>query len=130
MNITRLTTIAEWLEAGAPHRDGVGGFDMRTFLNPLNDCGTTCCIAGAAIQFFGDQSAREVLSRGRFVAPTATAILGLSEGSAKSLFFGFAINGDIIDLREVTVAWAARCIRKLIATGVVDWEGTREEVRP
>lgn len=46
MNIERLTILAEWLEAGAPPRDGVEGFDIQ------NVGGTHRCIAGAARAFW------------------------------------------------------------------------------
>lgn len=117
MNIDRLTTIAEWLEAGAPRRDGVDGFDMRAWRDPFASCGTTCCIAGAAVEFFGNGGRDDI-------AYTAARLLGLEELPWMRLFipaFRKARIGDI------TPAWAARCIRKLIATGEVDWEGTRGE---
>lgn len=60
MNIERLTKIAEWLENGALHEhikfDITNGFVFR--LVPGSDvkptCATSCCLAGAAVQFFND----------------------------------------------------------------------------
>ena len=53
-----LSRIAEWLEAGAPHRTlnnglAVDTFDMRVPVRVYEDCGTSCCIAGAVCQFEG-----------------------------------------------------------------------------
>lgn len=119
MNIERLNIIAEWLEAGAPHKDGVDGFDMRDFINEYAECGTTCCIAGAAIQFFGGGD-------GGMPEDKATALLDLDCTTASNLFYGgiMTVDGQV-DLEDITPAWAARCIRKLIATGEVDWVGTQ-----
>jgi hypothetical protein len=52
VNKRRLAAIAKWLEAGAPHKKGVVGFDMTDVL-VAKSCGTACCIAGAAQSFFG-----------------------------------------------------------------------------
>lgn len=63
LNLERLDALAKWLEAGAPHDKLV--FDMNVgivYRVPLdvdevapNACKTSCCIAGAAVQFFGEQ---------------------------------------------------------------------------
>lgn len=117
MNIDRLTTIAEWLEAGAPHRDGVDGFDMSCWVKVEAACGTTCCIAGAAATFF-TATTYPGFSAGQ-------KVLDLSSGKAQTLFCPH-IDRHVESLDAITPAWAARCIRKLIATGEVDWEGTRD----
>ena len=118
MNIERLNIIAEWLEAGAPHKDGVDGFDMRDWKR-YTDCGTMCCIAGTAYQFFGGE--------GKSFFIQAANLLELDYKTAERLFY--ALKGSpgegVIDLATITPAWAARCIRKLIATGEVDWVGTQ-----
>jgi len=118
MNIERLTVICEWLEAGAPHKDGVDGFDMRALVR-YTPCGAVCCIAGAASQFFG--------GKGESFFIQAANLLELDCKTAERLFYAF--NGSPeegrIDPATITPAWAARCIRKLIATGEVDWVGTQ-----
>lgn len=110
MNIERLTQIAEWLEAGAPHRGGVAGFDMR-YVTSTTDCGTVCCIAGAANAFFDAHLGMSV---------NAARRLGINRMQSLELFMpdGYTLEG------KYSAAHAARCIRKLIATGEVDWHGT------
>jgi len=50
INVEALTEIAEWLEAGAPHRNGVHSFDMNEGISWKNtQCNTVCCIAGATL---------------------------------------------------------------------------------
>lgn len=139
MNIDRLTTIAEWLEAGAPHRDGVDGFDMSGWINREAACGTTCCIAGAAVEFFQCG----LLDHGDTYYSAGKRLLGLNGANAWNLFSPTSSAASTWDIQKaraflsgITPAWAARCIRKLIATGAVDWEGTRDsnattnEVKP
>jgi hypothetical protein len=150
MNIERLTTIAEWLEAGAPERDGVKHFDMSQgmmFVESVSQqeraditsekimaCGTVCCIAGTACAFFNDPKSLidkallnldwswlvEGVSWMR-VHSHARELLGLSDEMAQELFMP-----RVGQLHEYTADHAARCIRRLIGTGEVDWEGTRE----
>lgn len=130
MNIDRLSEIAVWLESDVKTTKGVSEFDMRGFIeNPLNhQCGTCCCIAGAAIQFsrvapFANHfEATTCQDMHESFSETAANLLGLDEVKADDLFFG---RGYGVDLTQITPAWAARCIRKLIATGEVDWVGTR-----
>jgi hypothetical protein len=137
MNKRRLAAIARWLEAGAPEKKGVTAFDMSMGI-VFTDCGTTCCIAGAALSFFGDLE--EVRIEYHFgghrelnwgdISTQACDILGLPEVDFRSpdsvsheLFY---TNGSFMR-PQVTPAWAARVIRKLIKTGVVDWAGCRNE---
>lgn len=121
MNVDKLTEIAEWLEAGAPERNGVVEFDMRHFIEPNVHrlCGTTCCIAGAALQFEAAEpyaDTDEVFERlFMTVGEAARYVLDLTNKQAEWLFHGRL---------GASPAWAARCIRKLIATGKVDWAGT------
>lgn len=131
MNIDKLTEIAEWLEAGAPERKGVTRFDMTGYIEDASEtpgCGTACCIAGAAVQFDRDEPFKNnwdfITGRDESTANFdhyAGDILGLDHEQRGALFFGRGV-----DLDEITPAWAARCIRHLIATGEVDWDGTYE----
>jgi hypothetical protein len=137
MNVEPLEAIARWLEAGTPHKDGVVGFNMSMGI-VRGACGTTCCIAGAACEFFSTvrpSSSFFYASWSLYVAPEAKKILGLSDFEAHALFFGpnpaeFEGVSDRREAQSVTPAWAARCIRRLIATGKVDWQGTRDETTP
>jgi hypothetical protein len=103
----RLEYIAQWLEAGAPHRYGVVGFDMSDVENETN-CGTVCCIAGAARMFFGKEN-------------VAADTIGLKFPHAQMMFIPPHWNVP----SRYSPAWAARCIRHYQKTGIVDWEGTR-----
>lgn len=118
MNVERLTVIAEWLEAGAkPRRFVKGGFNMSWFFGE-NNCGTTCCIGGAAQAFFG-------LRLPKFLAENRDPqkILGLTDMQADELFYELTwVQRNTFEQER---AHAARCIRNLIATGKVDWKGTR-----
>lgn len=147
MNVERLTKLAEWLENGAPHENIT--FDMTTTIkfkvfNPEDEhetarCGTVCCIAGAAVQFFHEDFEHFVwcgIRRGyvtgdanedeyswSLVSDEAMRLLDLPDGTAKRLFapsFGAEL------IRFSDPAWAARTIRHLIATGEVDWQATRQ----
>ncbi len=119
MNVERLTEIAEWLDQGAPERVVEGGvihgFDMDHFLDKAADCGTTCCIAGAAIAFNEGFHAASSWN----ADSSAQKILGLTNSQAMDLFF---------DGYDSTPQHAAVVIRHLIATGTVDWNATRVAV--
>lgn len=144
MNIERLTEIAEWLERGAPERDGVKGFYMPDFFSMSTDvyydirsalrvgevnradeifrgCGTTCCIAGAAIAFYAEHPATVVTSVYTDEIGKAAELLELDYNTAIKLF------APAFSMDKIHPAWAARCVRKLIAVGVVDWLGTEGE---
>lgn len=156
MNIERLTRLAEWLEGGAMHHrinfdmnKGISIEEVPPTVEELSACGTSCCIAGAAVQFF-DEDFDEWL-RG-MIAPTddeleavagtetevgwysvlvkARRLLELSEKQAESLFEPHARHDRFTDRGDLAYYndpdWAARVIRNLIATGAVDWEGTKE----
>lgn len=149
MNKRKLERIAKWLEAGAPHKGRIAGFDMEhfrkeitengpryeyyNFLRPNEEperCGAICCIAGAAVQFEQDSrspsKALNGVQRGTAYDDLAADILGITNRQAKMLFFAEDEDGEQLwDLSSITPAWAARCVRKLMETGEVDWRGTR-----
>lgn len=123
MNVDKLTEIAEWLEAGAPERDYVNEFHMANFIR-ANGCGTSCCIAGAAVQFECHGACGSTLDT--YSAPevykAAKGLLGLSEETAQELFYAESIQDDRFKgLNDIGPQWAARVIRHLIATGRVEW---------
>lgn len=139
MHIPRLTTLAVWLEAGAPHQDSVDHFDMSRGV-AYNACGTTCCIAGAATQFFGGaegvalrdeaikgwQTGMTVGDAGESTFygeggafPVAMALLELTNEQACSLFTPNHLDED--EWGSITPEEVARVIRNLIQTGKVDW---------
>jgi len=107
----RLEYIAQWLEAGAPHVGDVAGFNMTRFRQE-SACGTVCCIAGSAIQWWGQWHPDGMPS-----GMNGARLIGVSHEAAEKLFFHDHHNPD--------PAWAARCIRHYQKTGIVDWEATR-----
>jgi hypothetical protein len=127
MHIERLDEIASWLEDGAPHRGKVHAFTMSAFIDIIdNDCGTACCIAGAAVQFHRKSMKKrqyEPTDTGVRFYRRAKQLLDLDETTADNLFI---MENTDYHLNQVTPAWAARCIRNLIETGEVDWDSTRE----
>lgn len=144
MNTNLLDRIACWLEAGGKEDGRV--FHMGVgFWN--SGCRTVCCVAGAACDFVGAVPREFYMPASRdpdsgiwsdagmigldyswgSIAVKARDLLGLDDITADELF-----EPDSTDEgKEFTPAWAARCIRKLMATGVVDWDGTRDaEIAP
>jgi hypothetical protein len=120
----RLIEIAEWLEAGAPVRGKVVGFDMGTVMHE-DICGTVCCIAGAAIQFFTPFRSLTAYSDDVLGTPYGKygqRELGLTESQAQALF---CPPGSYSKPNAYTPDWAARTIRHFLATGIVDWEATK-----
>jgi len=142
MNKRRLAGIARWLERGAPHKHNVVAFDMsegfkykerKATAVETNACGTICCIAGAAVQFYNkpveliEKAMQETTSSHIpwfMVRNEAEKLLGLDSVTANKLFMARLASGG--SCRHIADSkWAARVIRKLIATGEVDWEGCR-----
>ncbi len=142
MNIDRLIYLAEWLEGGAKHKTIT--FDMSSgvsyeidededySIESLNKCNTSCCIAGAATQFFNKPKAllEEQIKKeglGEFLGEPeidwgiiqneATELLGLEYKQSCALFRPGKYLKDYND-----PAWAARVIRGLIDSGKVDWD--------
>lgn len=159
MNVERLEYLANWLAAGAGQLAGVVGFNlargihlMESSVEGVPECGTTCCIAGAACEFFDapfvqmnmfDEpvywaEVRGIRPRARClrqvdfdkVKARAMELLGIDGVTADELFYAFeyldvhysSIHSDARS--KIKADHAARCIRKYIATGKVDWLGT------
>lgn len=149
MNVPRLLEIALWLANGAKHSKIV--FDMSKGVKleeaafdkkDLSACQTSCCIAGAATQFFDktwiDTLIAERLSTGdlnadasevpfygsKGVFSQAQELLDLDDEQAENLFIpGGCFGTRFAEYNDPD--WAARTICHLIATGVADWEATR-----
>lgn len=135
MNMENMEKITKWLESGAPEHGIVRGFDMYDFFGDINyaclgralgtggeeagmeylkTCGTRCCIAGAAVAFCSTAPARAI--KHEEPSDEAAKLLGLGMSAASELFFTTTAHRD--------AAWAARCMRKLMLEGIVDWAGT------
>lgn len=121
----RLTRLAEWLEAGAPHEHVK--FNMRTYFRFTGEhgetvpfleeaCGAVCCIAGAATQFFDPDRVRTYCYVGKQVFKHAKNLLGLTWGQAQDLFIPRTLHRDKIKPQD-----AAKVIRHFLDTGEVDW---------
>lgn len=132
MNREALEEIRDWLRAGTPEKSGITGLDMRTFVSRdlTHDCGTTCCIAGAAIQFDRVRKGLPICktgidlandSSGYTISDNARKILGISPEKAEILFFG----DTLISLYDITPEWAANCIDHFLETGEVNWLVTK-----
>lgn len=142
MNTELLVKLAEWLEAGAPHERIT--FDMNEGIvitdrkfDPDKDiatCNTSCCLAGAAVMLFNKPQALKdhIVDEGDFgpfiawqvVHAEARDVLDLDYEQSRKLFEpSFFFKYD--DLQAYNdPAWAARTVRHLIETGVVDWNAT------
>lgn len=125
-----LLEIADWLEAGTPHvdRDGrqVDFFSMEYPVSKEPACGTTCCIAGAVVQFnaLGD------LENGQLSwLPTkrlASGFLGMDNKEATDLFEPWcSFQGD--DDSFNNPIRAAKVVRHYLETGIVDWDKFPDE---
>ncbi len=127
-----LIQVAEWLEAGAPHVDVNGRkidhFNMESIVDQNNSCGTSCCIAGAVMQFNrlslkGSEEDEWWFMKGR---DKVAKYLQISRYNADELFSpwnqgeGFTLSRDFQDYSNPAVA--AKVVRHFVDTGVVDWE--------
>lgn len=146
LNLDALNTVALWLEAGAPETTGPR-FDMLSTLEipeellpdieqlaSNNWCGTSACIAGAAMAFCDPTAVTEMAlnqpaSLSGMDLPLwdrAQQLLNLTDDQAQELFAPW--NAEHLNYqpqpRAITPARAATTIRHLIATGEVNWHTT------
>jgi hypothetical protein len=160
MHIPHLTQLAEWLEAGAPHAyfsmelgvcaatdSGVadatsdystlGSLLRRTDEMLKPDCGTVCCIAGAAHlmsvaepgEIFPSLKRQQALlkdAEGDWAATRDAALefLGLSlHGDLMAQYKGHPLFDDELAPDPCSPAQAAAAVRRVIA-GKAPWETT------
>lgn len=146
LNIPVLEAVATWLEAGAPEKDMRGmKFDMIVLATgvektPTGWCGTTCCIAGAAVALFNPEVilAKSDLGGNSYFWDEARDLVGLSKVQAKQLFAPWEneLPEEVEDAgttnlwpdraSDIDTAWAARTIRNFIKTGKVRWDLTSQ----
>lgn len=102
LNTALLNRIIDWLDAGAPHTVGFT-FDMMGAIvldyDEIDDggCGTSCCIAGAALAFADEHRFQRLIEgigqndeeevEWASVGPPAAKLLGISGEHAEKLFF-------------------------------------------
>ncbi len=153
MNIERLDYLATWLENGAKHERIT--FDLEYGISIKSEdfdpdapteCKTSCCIAGAAVQFFSE--AQELVDLFRQHGPVEYDMWGDADDNSLDWRVIFARGKELLGLTHEQAldlftpdnngvtptsfnlgfyndpAWAARTIRHLIKTGEVDWEAT------
>lgn len=131
MNVERLEHIAKLLDnAGEPieisirsfiHEgpgkawpvNGPGTYFQMTNYYKQTECGTMYCIAGLAIQQFANTSTG-------WYSVQAQDLLDLTDEQAVALFCPDGVS-FLREWDEYTPQRAARVIRHLIATGIVDW---------
>ena len=121
----RLIEVAEWLEAKTPVKAGVNEFDMTHWVQQ-NECGTSCCLAGAIVQF--DQAAKGLntltdgdvseISEGAAneyceIGDYAGDLCGLSPAEARTLF---------CEHTSATAPEAITTIRRYLDTGKLYWD--------
>lgn len=119
--------VLDWLEAGAPHTADDIGFNMDYFQRRWhvqgpdfagNNCGTSCCIAGAVTQFNrldADWIESEDCDPGEV---SVQGLLGLTDEDSRSLFYG---DGNF-HLAKIRPEDAAKTLRHYIETGEVVWD--------
>lgn len=131
-----LVTVAEWLEAGAPHKVLANGFQLDHFdmenAVVVDHCGTSCCIAGAVCQFEGlgvasrddDGSLDWTGDEGAF--ELAYNFLGIDYDQAREMFVPWTFFSGEDDSFNSAPRGAA-VIRHFLATGEVDWDRFDDE---
>lgn len=120
MDVKLLDKIATWLENGGDADLTGYEFNMEIwFDDDYEDCGTACCIAGAAVAMTKglDYMRAADVSMKLDVEVEAQQILGLSGDVANALF----IPQHTDRIWEISPYDAAKTIRHLIKYGVVDW---------
>lgn len=119
-----LERVTEWLEAGAPHRGAVAGFDLSWFIAspPDNTCGTVCCVAGALVQFHREDVGDPPLTPAQYDADDAyrdaRQLMDLTRDEARELF---CLDVSMWVLDHVFPTEAASVLRRLLTDGVLDW---------
>jgi hypothetical protein len=128
-----LWRVASWLENGAPHvriseELEVSRFDMGESVTTDDDCGTSCCIAGAICQF--EQLGMDArLADGSMywssysrpgVRDLVIKHLGINETKGSQLFEPWLFFPGTSESFN-SPARGAAVIRHFLATGVVDW---------
>lgn len=134
MNIELIDRLIDWLEGGAHHTDLDGNlleFDMSAW-QVKTDCGTSCCLAGAAVQF-GDPHFAEVRLRttngndNSLYSGTRTraqALLELTDRQADDLFAPWDRLGGFdhfVERHDLTPETAIHALTTLRDTGTPIW---------
>lgn len=109
----RLEALANWLEGGAKHKLHIGKrevvFDMSVGIRAMadvgedfdpNECGTACCVAGAAVQFFSPDRAHTLLQLAHIESQELVADVAACGDDPKEIDRGTW--GDTLDVEFTT----------------------------
>lgn len=134
MNRERLTKLAQWLQAGAPHKrvqfnmNLLGNFSDKegnSRVAPTTpECTAACCIAGAAAVFFGttDEVTDAYRRGGEGWRVLGARLLEMDYDEACKLFYPDSKWPCIgPGYEEIKPEDAAKVIHHLLETGLVDW---------
>lgn len=148
-NRAALADLLDWLDKGAP----TVTFDMSVGISFGNargtgDCGTSCCIAGAAAAratgLFGKYLTFEMVSKAFADTSYNQAWVNVPEKAIEYLGIDLDAlpragihNRYVIDLfsdqdapYNCTPAQAAQAVRNFDATGTADWDAIKAEIEP
>lgn len=150
MNRERITKLAEWFEAGAPHKTikfvidqgiTVTNIDEAQDAAHLNACQTACCIAGATVQFFDPKFSDEMLlaivddyEHGDYIEqedpswvqgnwpPVKHRAAELLGVEGDDILFMFEPYGFTDYPEQFTAEATGKMLRHYLATGKVKWD--------
>lgn len=128
LNIDKLTQLARWLDAGAPHvifdmREGIDYDPFERIPEIIKDqvgvgeCGTTCCIAGYAVSLENNKFSikpNDYHPAWPDVRDQALKILGLPE-QKNSANMGHALFDFRLAPPRCTPQQAAQAVRRMIS---------------
>lgn len=134
MNVENILRIADAIERQSKFDKSLLGFNMSSFVADFveddpdyidvsrHECETVACIAGWAVLVGEPAINAEKLKRMNVneVVERAQKWLGLGEFEVRFLFY--AHNAGCA-LHQIDAEWAVRVLRKLAASGEVDWPG-------
>lgn len=125
MNNERLLAVADAIE-----REEIKGmtFNMGSWLKKRAHCNTTACIAGHVVALFDPQMLNwdyvdiiEVTARNLLATAGDDDRLELTR-----LFYGSSLAGNRYNLDKIPKEMAAIAIRRLVETGVTDWDEAKD----
>jgi hypothetical protein len=126
LNVERILKLADDIEAdqryvfdmsdfvGHYRKEGMNEGDFLRENVPLHPCGTACCIAGF-VKVAYSLSVEGLAGHSELMAKN---FLGLNQEQVEELFY---VDSGKIPLGEITRTQAVATLRRLAATGEVEW---------